>query len=104
MEAQLSTEFGKEQREELFLQWAILPGSARRKRQLISRLWSPDTLRWHTILPSAQKMGEPPSLISCPHEAWVTSKCLLLVNAHSKTSTLPVVRHAWVASSDDAHS
>ena len=41
LEAQLAAEFGKEQREALFLQWGIAPSSARRKRQLVERFWSP---------------------------------------------------------------
>lgn len=45
LEAQLSGNFSKPQQRELFQQWGIVPGSLRRKRQLINRLWSPDTLK-----------------------------------------------------------
>ena len=45
LEAQLAAEFTKEQREEIFRLWGIHPGSAKRKRQLVDRLWSPDTLK-----------------------------------------------------------
>ena len=45
LEARLNADFSPEQREELFQQWAIALGSPKRKRQLIERLWSPDSLR-----------------------------------------------------------
>lgn len=45
LEAQLSAEFTRQERDELFQQWAIHMGSPHRKRQLIDRFWSPNTLK-----------------------------------------------------------